>query len=77
MQTIKCIYSRDGHINYKYFAFQDTTDTEDIAWTCKRWTEKNQLTLIDIQPNGKEKVLPEQLASLQGHAGRLLPISDI
>lgn len=76
MKLIKCIYSKNGDINYKYFSFKDSDDVEDIAWTCKRWTERHQLTLIDIT-NGKEKVLPEQLASIQGHARRILPTSDI
>jgi hypothetical protein len=76
MQSFKCIYSKDGDINYKYFQFNDNSDVEDIAWTIKRWTDKNQLTLIDID-NGKTKVLSQQLASLQGHAGQFLPVSDI
>jgi len=76
MKLIKCIYSRNGDINYKYFSFKDSDDVEDIAWTCKRWTERHQLTLIDIT-NGKEKVLPKQLASIQGDARRILPTSDI
>ena len=77
MKTIKCVYSRDGNINYKYFTFQDTAEVEDIAWTCKRWTDRHQLTLVDIQPNGKTKVLPEQLASLRGYARRVLPTNDV
>ena len=76
MQSFKCIYSKDGDIKYKYFQFKDNSDVEDIAWTIKRWTERNQLTLIDID-NGKAKVLSKQLASLQGHAGQFLPVSDI
>ena len=76
MKLIKCIYSKNGDINYKYFSFKDSDDVEDIAWTCKRWTERHQLTLIDIT-NGKEKVLPKQLASIQGDARRILPTSDI
>ena len=77
MKSFKIIYSNDGNINHKYFAFKDSTDIEDIAWECKSWTERHQLILIDIQPNGKTKVPTEQLASLQGHARRFLPTSDI
>ena len=77
MKLIKCSYSRDGAINHKYFTFQDTAEVEDIAWTCKRWTDRHQLTLVDIQPNDKTKVLPEQLASLRGYAGRVLPTNDV
>ena len=77
MKLIKCSYSRDGAINHKYFTFQDTAEVEDIAWTCKRWTDRHQLTLVDIKPNDKTKVLPEQLASLRGHAGRVLPTNDV
>ena len=77
MRTIKCVYSRDGNINHKYFTFQDTAEVEDIAWTCKRWTDRHQLTLVDIQPNDKTKVLPEQLASLRGYARRVLPTNDV
>ncbi len=76
MQSIKCIYSRDGDINHKYFAFKDSDDAEDIAWTCKRWTDRHQLILIDIQHNAR-KIPSKQLASLQGHARRLLPTNDI
>ena len=77
MKTFKVTYSSDGNINHRYFAFKDTDDIEDIAWTCKRWADRHQNILIDIQPNGKTKVPPEQLASLQGHARRFLPTSDI
>ena len=76
MQSIKCIYKSNGSIEHRYFAFQDSDDIEDIAWTCKRWTDRHQLTLIDIQ-QGKTKVPTEQLASIQGHARRFFPPSDI
>ena len=77
MKSFKCIYSSDGNINHRYFAFQDSDDIEDIAWKCKRWAERHQLTLVDIQPNDKTKVLPEQLASLRGHARRVFPTNDV
>ena len=77
MKTYKVIYSRDGEINHRYFAFQDRADIEDIAWKCKRWTDRHQLTLIDIEPHAKQKIPAEQLASLQGHARRFFPTNDI